>query len=533
MDPSTRKPSSAYDSVHSFNIGVDKRVGSLTSGVKTGLIKTFSHPSGCKVAVLTLTSPLWVAAGAVALAAGIAFGALGVIVRGTSEIIERGLKPSSSKVAVETASPKVDIAAETAAAITHRKDTLMARREMLEDAQGIEAEIAKISGRVEDSEVYKLLKKIKDYASPAYADKYHFKINPDSRKFDFDTWGMGHEEASSLRGKVPIKEFLDLLRAELDEIAADLECLEQSIEEDSIEGYQQPISIKSSDYENQGLRSEMEDAHFSKSINRGKGHLSGVFDGHNGAAVAERASELFPAKFEKALQRHHGDVSAAFTSACKEIQKTINKEGLGSKIVHDRRTDEDVVMCQGCTAVVSYIDTQKGLVYTATLGDAEAAIFRKDSDGEAVKAIPLSSLLDWTDPEALAKAKESYERNPRPWEIFGNDTPDTWVKNDTGPKNRKPKGGPDVPRAFGDTPCNDVLSREPLVTVRPFRPGDKLVLSCDGLGNYTSLSERAKLAGEATAAELPKKLFQAAVSKMIKGNSDNVTIVVIEAAAAA
>lgn len=214
----------------------------------------------------------------------------------------------------------------------------------------------------------------------------------------------------------------------------------------------------------------------------------------------------------------------AFKSTFKEIQKEIIKEGIGK--IKATIQGAAVEKCQGCTAVVSYIDKTTGLIYTGVLGDAEAAIYRKDASGK-IKAIPLTRIIDWTDPEEFDRAQKNYESNPGPW---GADSPKKWEENDLGPKNRHPKNGPDSSRALGDTPC-DALSQEPLITVRPFLPGDKVALSCDGIGNYLSLAKRAELAGNYSGEILAKQFCRVAKANMNERNSDNMTVIIIEAQA--
>ncbi|NGX47794.1 MAG: hypothetical protein K1000chlam3_01177, partial [Chlamydiae bacterium] len=111
----------------------------------------------------------------------------------------------------------------------------------------------------------------------------------------------------------------------------------------------------------QGLRLTMEDAHFYKEME--KGTLTGVFDGHGGSKVSAYASKEFQNRFPKALKEANGNVHQAFEKVIDEIHL---------KVAQYSAWDHE-----GSTAVVCYIDKETHQIYTATLGDSEANIYRK------------------------------------------------------------------------------------------------------------------------------------------------------------
>lgn len=217
----------------------------------------------------------------------------------------------------------------------------------------------------------------------------------------------------------------------------------------------------------QGRRATMEDAHLFEEIEGG--YLAGIFDGHGGKKVADAAAQRFPKVFPRALEKKSGDIQAAFYTTFQEIQKGIAK-----------RKD---CLFMGSTAVVSYIQ-KNGEIYTATVGDSEAFLYRTDEKGDLL-SIPLSVVRDWSHPEevqrVLGMAKTPQERqNIERW------------RNYPEPKRLRVGNGKgmglNVSHALGDFSYPQV-NPKPIVTVQQWKRGDRLGLFCDGVVDFASQRE--------------------------------------------
>lgn len=183
----------------------------------------------------------------------------------------------------------------------------------------------------------------------------------------------------------------------------------------------------------------MEDAHFVKELPHG--YLAGVFDGHGGAEASTMASQRFSILFEEHLSTSSQNVYYAF-------KKTL--EGLHQEIVDSCKS--------GTTAVVCYIENKTNRIYTATLGDSEAHIYRMFHN--RMQAIPASCVRNWTskrDAERLAEAKTPVEEEFK-------------VLNGS--------------RALGD-PEFPVIQK-PKITVHQLLPGDIVNLASAGLKKFVN-----------------------------------------------
>ena len=162
---------------------------------------------------------------------------------------------------------------------------------------------------------------------------------------------------------------------------------------------------------------------------------------------------LAPSRFEETGH----DVRLTFTSLINEIHAEVFKDTTLDRM--------------GSTLVLCFIDPKAHLVYTATLGDSEAHIYRK-VEGQYV-SIPLSCVRDWSSPKDAQRAAQALE-DPS--------IATRW------PVAKDPKilrvGLVNVSRGFGDKHMirNDIgLSQKPKITVQEMLPDDILVLACDGL----------------------------------------------------
>lgn len=248
--------------------------------------------------------------------------------------------------------------------------------------------------------------------------------------------------------------------------------------------------------EEQGRRYQMEDAHFFQENE--KGILLGVFDGHNGIEVARYACYRFQELFFSILE---DDVSKAFFTVFATIQEEIeNKHSEWESI--------------GSTAVVSYIEKATNYVYTATLGDSEANIYRKI--GKKRKSLPLSCIRNWGTKRDAYSAKLA----------LGEAIP---FKKNSKEMRHPPPGisvhsgsGLNVSRALGDVLFKGVI-HSPKITLTTLLPGDILLLACDGLKDFVTEKEILKIIEiHQGRYSLVEDLIDYAIS--VNHSTDNVTI---------
>lgn len=275
-----------------------------------------------------------------------------------------------------------------------------------------------------------------------------------------------------------------------------------------------PAASEISVGEAQGKRAYMEDASFC--IENENRILAGVFDGHGGNLVSNFICLNFRDQFDRVLEKCKGNIHTAFEKIFYEIQEKLLKDKL--------------IECfgVGSTAVVSYIDKKTGLVYTATLGDSEANIYRVIK--EKMKSICLSPIRNWGS-QKDANRMAIYRKDP--------DFAEKW------PKNRDPKtlrsgllSGVNVSRAFGDfkytgKPKKPLVISKPKITLNKMKRGDILVLACDGLKDYVPEREIIKcleMSLDETNGQSFKNIAKVLVSNAIKKwkSQDNVTVIVIK-----
>jgi serine/threonine protein phosphatase PrpC len=254
----------------------------------------------------------------------------------------------------------------------------------------------------------------------------------------------------------------------------------------------------------QGKRGAMEDAHFC--IEDENKILAGVFDGHAGSGISDYASKNFCSIFETLL-RSSGNVHEAFEAAFGQIQNDLS----------------DQQLMGGSTAVVIYVDKATHLVYTATLGDSEANVYRVFN--EKMKSIPLSCIRDWTS-QKDAKRLACYHEIP---ELVKQ------LENSPNPKALRSglRGlGVNVSRAFGDfnhagTPEKPLVIAKPKITVNRLQEGDIVVLACDGLKDFVPEKEIIKIVQRSGGEDIAKELVNSALNAPWN-SKDNVTVVAIK-----
>lgn len=256
----------------------------------------------------------------------------------------------------------------------------------------------------------------------------------------------------------------------------------------------------------QGCRKSMEDAHFFKEFEAGI--VTGVFDGHGGSNVSEYASKEFEKKFPASFVDYQ-DPLYSFNTLIQEINQEIFKNPTWNT--------------QGSTGLICFIDKKTHLIYTATIGDSEANIYRKTDDG-LYKSIPLSCVRDWSS-EKEAKRASDYYNEP--------DIALTWPE-DLYPKKLRLNGlnvsrslG-DLQRAFNAEGKAGIISK-PKVTIQTLLPNDILILACDGLKDYVpekNIVDLMNTHSEISATQLASLLTTQALDTF--SSQDNVTVLVLK-----
>ncbi len=295
-------------------------------------------------------------------------------------------------------------------------------------------------------------------------------------------------------------------------------------------------------------RPQNEDAHFF--IEWEEGALAGVFDGHLGKEVSNFASNRFKELFPTALKQAEGSVHTAFERVIHLIHEEVAKHSEWDGI--------------GSAAVICYIDRKTHWVYTATLSDCEANIYRKvkgepRSAGPEVirkglrtlpngrfeltgpkepsfskdeyESIPLSPQRSWLSKRDRARL-EAYLQKHHPDQIETLERQILLSNNDSKKIYSHISYGVNTPRAFGDknesgTDAFPLVSRKPKITAFQLHAGDILILACDGLKDYLSEEKIVEII-QKPSENLSSTLAKAAVDWMSETGGDNVSVVAIK-----
>jgi serine/threonine protein phosphatase PrpC len=245
-----------------------------------------------------------------------------------------------------------------------------------------------------------------------------------------------------------------------------------------------------------GIRSSMEDTHFYMDVEL-EGILAGVLDGHGGKEVAEYASKRFQEEFFQILQETDRNVHQTFELIIDKIQKEIEKHTQWN--------------FTGSTAVVSFIDRRRHLIYTATLGDSEAFFCVGN------ESIPFSCVRDWSSQkdgkrvaQSIGKLQPAKEGEKSRYFIPG-------------------IGSTNVSRAFGDLSFRGTEKRPGIIhkakiTVNLLKEEGVLILGCDGFWDFVTQQELVGLIQIGSFEELAKKLVKYAIDKK---SDDNVSILAL------
>ncbi|MES2200330.1 MAG: PP2C family protein-serine/threonine phosphatase [Chlamydiota bacterium] len=263
-----------------------------------------------------------------------------------------------------------------------------------------------------------------------------------------------------------------------------------------------PLNFSYVAAEDQGVRESMEDAHFFKEIEQGV--IIGVLDGHGGVEVARFASELFWQRFPDVLTKVNGNVREAFETLIHEIHQKVAAKAEWNHI--------------GSTAVLCFIDKSTHHIYTATLGDSEANIYRKNKEGN-FQSIPISCVRDWSSLKDAKRAALALG-NPR--------IAIMWPQVNDPKRLRYPSPffGINISRCIGDVAFHSAVIHKPKITVNKLQVGDILILGCDGLKDYVPENEIVDQLYQTEADEnLAKRLVKYAIN--VKKSLDNVTILVV------
>ncbi len=249
-------------------------------------------------------------------------------------------------------------------------------------------------------------------------------------------------------------------------------------------------------------RNSMEDAHFI--VDTEEYLLMGIFDGHGGHEVSQHACQLFKERFQDKLNAAQGNPHQAFEQLFYEIHEEVT-------IVEDWKKI-------GSTAVVTYINKSNHRIYTATLGDSEANIYRNTESG--VKSLPLSVVRHWASNKDLERL--SY--------LIGVENND-WTEN-VDPKDIRYMGV-NVSRALGDVERKGTsempgIIQKPKITMQLLLPGDILVLACDGLKDYVNEAHITTMIA-ANKDIMGLDLTRMLMKHTLKFSKDNVSIIAVKA----
>jgi serine/threonine protein phosphatase PrpC len=272
----------------------------------------------------------------------------------------------------------------------------------------------------------------------------------------------------------------------------------------------QPLSFTHSVREEQSKRETMEDAHFYVELENGV--LAGIMDGHGGSEVSKYASAQFKERFPETLGRFNGDVYQAFEHLIHDIHKEVAKHEAWNS--------------QGTTAAISFIDKRTHLIYTATVADSEAKIYRNIEN--QVKSIPLSPIRNW------ASTKEAIRA------AIALNCPNIvmmWPLDISGAKHRR-VGRLNISRSIGDadhTLVNDhpAVIHKPKISVNQLKPGDTVIIACDGLWDFVSEKEmvtqiKSHQENPAQNQDLANVIVDISLKNQEIGGGDNVSVIAIQ-----
>lgn len=263
-------------------------------------------------------------------------------------------------------------------------------------------------------------------------------------------------------------------RKAIEEHAVTPHLAKKLLEKISFETIQAPIRFSFSAFEKGKKNREIEDVHFFRLMETGL--LVGICDGHGGREVADYTCEQFKEQFFDELEKTNYNVHQVFE---KIFFRTANEVM--------QKADWDK---QGVVAVVCFLEKKTGRVYTATLGDCEATIYRRIE--RELWPISISCMRNWSYPKEIDRAANAFKESNQ--ESRAEAIKQQWALSKN-PKWMRFPGpcGINVSRSIGDMrwmqaqrdACSlkifSSTTSKPKITLNYVQPGDRLILASDGL----------------------------------------------------
>jgi serine/threonine protein phosphatase PrpC len=175
---------------------------------------------------------------------------------------------------------------------------------------------------------------------------------------------------------------------------------------------------------------------------QGSGWLLAVFDGHRGAATADKAARAVVPAFELALRSRRGDVLGALGELFQLLEHL---------------THEDV---SGSTASVAYIRQEAPHAYIAVLGDSPVALL--DAEGR-LHVAPEHNVRTNLAERAAAEARGAVYEEGYIFDFPHSDS------------------GLQMARTLGDSDLSRILNREPEIEAVPLGKEGCVLVGTDGL----------------------------------------------------
>lgn len=259
--------------------------------------------------------------------------------------------------------------------------------------------------------------------------------------------------------------------------------------------------------ESQGLRREMEDVSFCGPI-EGVGYVWAVFDGHGDKG---RLGKFAKARLFEWIRAAYEERGGQWVQVMEQV---IDKLHCGYR--------EEEAHPGGATALLCLIPEGSAQVITATLGDSEAIVFRREEGG--LMAIPLSCVRDWCSSKDEKRARDGGIHF----------SPTTLAKDRRWPFAFH---GINVSRSVGDfdlrhsldvqAPSTEVVSHKPKVTRCGLQSGDRLALLSDGALDFLTYQKMLEIVRSHWDSPhlAPGTLVDAATSRMTRFAGDNASVV--------
>jgi len=261
----------------------------------------------------------------------------------------------------------------------------------------------------------------------------------------------------------------------------------------------------------QGIRKTMEDAHVAlDDLLTSFPHLSSlhpsppfafyaVYDGHAGAEAAAVAADLVHVEIIKEAAFAEGRVEEALREGFRKADALILE-----KSARDGWKN-------GTTAVVGFVLSRT--VYVANVGDSEAIMGRRQSDG-SLKPVVLSHKHKPTDKDEKERIRAAGGHV-----VFGRLFGDLAVSRSL--------GDPDYKQPLSEA---NYISAEPHVSANRLQIGkdEFLVIACDGLWDVISHQDALDAVAKARqSGQTPMEAAQSLAKQALeKGSKDNVTVIV-------